>query len=322
MRLEFKFQKQVGELSKFKKITAEWVFGEPGINHASCMVSRWVYVYGGYGKGGATFAGTCRLDVKRRKWVPVITNGLEPIARCGQSGTLVEDKFLVAGGWNNVMKFDLDHYLIVLDLALMEWSSPETWGTAPKQQYMHSMTWYAPKRIMVQFGGKSTRGAHNDLYFLNLDSMEWTKPATNGQKPPIRFMHGASIIGTQLYIFGGKVTQRSRLNDMHILNLKTATPQWSKVAAHGDIPPLIGGVTMDRYAGQFIVFGGKRVDTHESSDVYTFDPLRNKWSLVSTHTGFGNFRHTSHIQGSSLFIIGSPFVKFENYVKVRIKEYA
>lgn len=318
-RLKFTFVKQEGDLTSFKNITNDWVFGEPGINHCSCLVSNRIYVYGGYGKGGVTFPGTSVLDLRRHKWMPLATNGEEPTARCGQSGTLVEDKLVVAGGWNNGNKFQLERYLIMLDLVTNEWTYPETSGTHPDRQYMHSMTWYPPKRILVQFGGKSAKGAHSKLYYLKLDTFEWVMPRTTGKTPPVRFMHGANILDSNLYVFGGKVTQSSRLNDMHILNLRPVNPVWSAVAAKGQIPPLIGGVTMNAFEGQFIVFGGKRLDTTESGDVFTFNPNTKRWKLVSTHVKFGNFRHTSHLQGSTIYIVGSPFVRFENYVKVSIQ---
>ena len=74
----------------------------------------------------------------------------------------------------------------------------------------------------------------NDVHSLDLDTWEWTKHTTSGNKPSGRSEHVLWTITNKIIVFGGYGTN-SFLNDTYHLN--THTMKWTQLSTTGTTPP-------------------------------------------------------------------------------------
>ena len=112
----------------------------------------------------------------------------------------------------------------ILDLNKLMWLKYSFTGEPPGPCNMHTADSYRDK--IYVFRGGDGRDYLNDLHELNTHTLHWRSVVDNiqGQRPPPRANHSSSIIGHNLYIFGGWDGSK-RLNDLFVLNLASFT--WS-----------------------------------------------------------------------------------------------
>ncbi|KAG0237416.1 Negative regulator of mitotic exit [Actinomortierella wolfii] len=74
---------------------------------------------------------------------------------------------------------------------------------------------------IMYFGGKDAKGRSSDaLYVLHTIRKEWNRPIIQGHLPPPRHSHTACVIGTTMYIFGGRFNGYY-LNDIASFDMKS-----------------------------------------------------------------------------------------------------
>ncbi|XP_044042987.1 host cell factor 2 isoform X2 [Siniperca chuatsi] len=171
-------------------------------------------------------------------------NGCPPCPRIGHSFTLVGNKCYLFGGLandsedpnGNIPRYMGDLYELELQSVsgARGWSIPETKDGGPSARESHTSVAYAglgsPKLYI--FGGM--QGCRlDDLWQLDLDTMVWSMPETRGSKPLPRSLHSASVIGNEMYVFGGWIpvpesdkhnalgTEWICTNSLSVLNLDT-----------------------------------------------------------------------------------------------------
>ncbi len=142
-------------------------------------------------------------------------------------------------------------------------------GGAPPARYNHSATLVGGTRMFV-FGGWNGTKYYDDLYFLDLEVMAWTKAETSGPAPSPRQGHAAILIGNNLVIQGGFCLKAaelktadllrgtpvvsSYLNDIRVLD--TDTLVWSRLRISGAPPDARYGHTMNISGSDILLFGG------------------------------------------------------------------
>lgn len=70
------------------------------------------------------------------------------------------------------------------------------------------------------------------------EALSWTTVSTLGNKPPPRIAHAQAVIGSTIYVFGGRQgiqMEESPLNDLHSYDTKSRT--WSQVETKAGSPP-------------------------------------------------------------------------------------
>lgn len=77
------------------------------------------------------------------------------------------------------------------------------------------------------FAGHDGTKRLNDLYVLNLETLEWTQPTVpeGAILPPPRAGHTADLVGRKIFLFGGG--DGYVLNDLYVLEVDTFT--WAKI---------------------------------------------------------------------------------------------
>ncbi|PQM41902.1 acyl-CoA-binding domain-containing protein 4 isoform X1 [Prunus yedoensis var. nudiflora] len=117
------------------------------------------------------------IDLETHLCGIVETSGKVPVARGGQSTTLVGSRLIMFGGedrsrrlWNDVN---------ILDLETMTWDVVEAMQTPPAPRFDHTAAVHVERYLLI-FGGCSHDSFFNDLHVLDLQAMEWSQPQVQG----------------------------------------------------------------------------------------------------------------------------------------------
>ncbi|KAG8072963.1 hypothetical protein GUJ93_ZPchr0006g41495 [Zizania palustris] len=140
------------------------------------------------------------INVGMNSWSFVDTYGKVPTSRGGQSVSLVGSRLLMFGGEDN--KRQLLNDLHILDLETMMWEEVKTEKCGPAPRYDHSAAVYADQYLLI-FGGSSHSTCFSDLYLLDLQTLEWSQPDTQGAHITPRSGHAGTMIYENWYIVGG-----------------------------------------------------------------------------------------------------------------------
>eukprot|EP01029_Cantina_marsupialis_P017640 TRINITY_DN396_c5_g1_i1.p1 TRINITY_DN396_c5_g1~~TRINITY_DN396_c5_g1_i1.p1 ORF type:complete len:764 (+),score=215.83 TRINITY_DN396_c5_g1_i1:101-2293(+) len=151
------------------------------------------------------------------------------------------------------------------------------------------------KEMVYVFGGTSivdNNVVYNDLHVYDVSTHKWSKPKINGELPAPRSHAAMTIVGRQLYLFGGyNPLTKEQLKEWNVLNLDSMT--WTK--------PRVGGVerigrnnhTLTTVGTDIFIFGGrsmeKRVAALQSLNTRTMEVrniiLKNEPQHRSCHGG-------------------------------------
>ncbi|KAG8236481.1 hypothetical protein J437_LFUL016629 [Ladona fulva] len=143
-------------------------------------------------------------------------NGPSPCPRLGHSFTLIKNKVYLFGGLandsedpkHNDPRYLNDLFTLELRGNGVSWDIPETIGKVPPPRESHSGVAYTDKVTgrshLIIYGGMS--GCRlGDLWFLDTETMTWSKPKVEGIPPLPRSLHSATVVDKRMYIFGGWV---------------------------------------------------------------------------------------------------------------------
>lgn len=154
---------------------------------------------------------------------------------------------------------------------------------------------------MIIFGGQFYSGSDsftycNDVHVLDLESMKWHEPKCSGDvvragparggpcarpasrfcpaQPSGRYGHSAAMVGSRMFVFGGRIAGGDLPKDVHYLD--TTTWEWHRVQLSTAAPPgrLCHASTL--VGTKVVVFGGW--DGRRSmDDLWVFDTDTMGW---------------------------------------------
>ncbi|NP_001302745.1 acyl-CoA-binding domain-containing protein 4 [Brassica napus] len=195
------------------------------------------------------------FDTHTSTWSMLKTYGKPPVSRGGQSVTVVGKTLVIFGGQD--AKRSLLNDLHVLDLETMTWDEIDALGVSPSPRSDHAAAVHAERYLLI-FGGGSHATCFDDLHVLDLQTMEWSRPAQQGEVPTPRSGHAGVTIGENWFIVGGG-DNKSGASESVVLNMSTLT--WSVVASvQGRVPLASEGLSLvvSSYNGEdvLVAFGG------------------------------------------------------------------
>ncbi|KAF1805974.1 hypothetical protein FB192DRAFT_1365361 [Mucor lusitanicus] len=241
-------------------------------------------------------------------WSRALTYGRCPSRPLrAHSANLIGEYLYVFGGCDMKTCFNT---LYVLDMDTLTWSKPHTFGQTPPPCRAHSCTTVErdvgggkKSYSLYLFGGGDGPNYFNDLYVLNVDTLTWSKPKTEGQAPSPRRAHTTCIWNQKIIIVGGGDGARA-LADVHMLDVSDPhLPKWSLLNPAGNPPIARGYHTSNLVKDKLIVYGGS--DGHECfSDVYVLDLVSNHWSQIDLDRAVPRLAHSATQVGSYVFVIG------------------
>lgn len=248
-----------------------------------------------------------------QEWVPVTVTGRKPLARYKHAAAVVEGKLYVIGG-NHNGRFLND--VQVLDLKTLEWTkadtkvpqSPLSSEPEPLQPWFpqcagHGVVRWGRKLISV--AGHFKYGQENvTLYSFDTHTSTWTSMDVFGKAPPARGGQTITLIGSQIYMFGGEDLKRRLLNDLHVLDLETMT--WDVVIPSGVPPSPRSDHIAAAYNDKYIFFFGGGSHSTCYGDLHVLDIVNMEWSPVQTQGSIPTPRagHAGATIGDSWYVLG------------------
>ncbi|KAG5416488.1 hypothetical protein IGI04_004055 [Brassica rapa subsp. trilocularis] len=195
------------------------------------------------------------FDTHTCTWSMLKTYGKPPVSRGGQSVTVVGKTLVIFGGQD--AKRSLLNDLHVLDLETMTWDEIDSIGVSPSPRSDHAAAVHAERYLLI-FGGGSHATCFGDLHVLDLQTMEWSRPAQQGEAPTARSGHAGVTIGENWFIVGGG-DNKSGASESVVLNMSTLS--WSVIASvEGRVPLASEGLSLvvSSYNGEdvLVAFGG------------------------------------------------------------------
>ncbi|OAY81116.1 Acyl-CoA-binding domain-containing protein 4 [Ananas comosus] len=254
--------------SKSDTVISDQVF-PASAGHSVVKWENKLVVVAGHCKESSDTVKVWLIDLETHSWSAPATNGEAPIARGGQSISLVGSLLFMFGGEDNRRRLLNDLY--ILDLNTMTWEAVRTKKAAPAPRYDHTAVVYADQYLLI-FGGSSYSPCFNDLHLLDLQTMEWSQPETQGTYVTPRGGHASTLIEENWYIVGGG-DNKSGATETIVLN--TSKFVWSVAASVTVRDPLASeGLTLSAMTvdGEnfIIAFGG--YNGKYNNEIYIMKP--------------------------------------------------
>ncbi|XP_039297456.1 host cell factor 1 [Nilaparvata lugens] len=217
----------VDELHVYNTATNQWFIptmkGDipPGCAAYGFVVDNTrILVFGGMVEYGKYSNELYELQASRWEWKRLRPrpprHGPPPCPRLGHSFTLIGNKVYLFGGLandsddpkNNIPRYLNDLYTLELKQNnSTAWEIPQTYGTSPPPRESHTACAYTDSEghsKLIVYGGMS--GCRlGDLWVLDIETMNWSRPTVFGKSPLPRSLHTATVIGSRMYVFGGWV---------------------------------------------------------------------------------------------------------------------
>ncbi|CAK5270956.1 unnamed protein product [Mycena citricolor] len=187
----------------------------PSRAHTTTAVDRKLVVFGG-GQGSTYSDAVYVFDTVTRRWSRPMITGPRPPPRRAHTSVYYRGKIYVFGGGNGMTALNDVWTLDVTNTGRMEWQEVQTGGRKPGHRGYHTANLVG--NIMIVVGGSDGRDCFNDIWCLNLDTLQWSNlPLDTAHR---RLSHTSTQIGSYLFIIGGHDGSQYR-RDLLLFNLVT-----------------------------------------------------------------------------------------------------
>jgi hypothetical protein len=250
------------------------------------------FVVGGSGVNNTTLASVERYDMSSGAWC-----GVAPMAmtRSAYGLCMLSDGDIYASGGVNADE---------LRLASVERydSSLDTWSAAPplpQPRFSHCAC--AVGNAMYVLGGieKNEEGEEetvNSVLKFDCRTQIWSEVAP---MPEERDSAGACVLGSGIYIFGGRNENEDPTSTIY--HFSTETNEWATLAPMPESNALHSISTLD---GLIYLLGGMDGDGNSIRSVHRFDPAANTWSAMAPMS-VARITLGSFVMGGSIYAVGS-----------------
>ncbi|BFI15065.1 hypothetical protein MPTK1_5g09080 [Marchantia polymorpha subsp. ruderalis] len=237
-------------------------------------------VFGGF-DGEEYFNDVILFETDEMVWKTAASSAAEgcvvPSPRQTHTACPVGDqKMIIFGGFDGTKDFSDVSVLNISEDESCQWSQPASvHGAKPGPVCQHTSCLYENGPYMVVFGGyRSSVGLLNELWFLDVHWMLWSSPEYFGTPPVPRRGHGAAIIGTKMFVFGG-FNGSENLADLHFLDFDSMT--WNNVEVQGEVPSPRRQFAVAIVGQHFVLHGGFDGQKY-LGDVFSFHTIHKRWN--------------------------------------------
>jgi len=235
----------------------------PRAYHTTTRIGSELFVFGGSTAKKAGESGLLGdmpiFDLVRMAWDTKDVRGKKPRARYMHTAALSEGKLFIFGGSAGAQALsDVN----VLDVATMLWSQPKCTGDPPPGLQAHTCTLVGSRLFMVggmavtmDDAGHSFIKYSEDVFSLEMSTMQWTRLRRRGEQPTGRGYHAAAVVGNFLVLLGGWSGACETLDTISTLDLD-GLGTWATVHVPGQPPVGLYGHTATVIGSNILLFGG------------------------------------------------------------------
>mmetsp|Transcript_79248 Transcript_79248/g.232745 ORF Transcript_79248/g.232745 Transcript_79248/m.232745 type:complete len:714 (-) Transcript_79248:47-2188(-) len=202
------------------------------------------------------------------------------------------------------------------------WGRLRSQGVPPAARQGHSSVGVG-RRIYVIGGCSQDFRCYSDVHIFDTDRLEWRQEATTGEAPEPRSGHTASLVSTDVFVFGGANSEET-FGDVHCLDLvKRHWTQISVAAGGGQAPDrrTNHAAAVDAH-GRIYVFGGYGADGRFLNDMWILKVSGAALSGVWQDTGAQSVAWVKQVptgpvpaarEGHTLTLVDRKLVLFGGY---------
>jgi len=286
--------------SDWKKSMMHWTVhiegGPKRVNHAAVVVGHTIYSFGGYCTD-ENYSIQRPIDVHilqpdtyRWKVLTFEPGPFVPFQRYGHTCVAYNRYIYLWGGRNDQTACRV---LYRFDTKALAWSKPEVSGSVPGARDGHSAVIIRHK--MYIFGGYEEEIGlfSQDVYALDLNTLEWTFVPAAGTPPFFRDFHTATVyLDRYMLIFGGRGDQhgpfhtRSEKYCNVLVYFDCERQEWVRPKTMGCIPLGRRSHSAFMHGGfLYVGFGYNGLTDDHFNDFYRYDPETGEWKALIP---FGN----------------------------------
>ncbi|KAL5251259.1 hypothetical protein ACHWQZ_G016826 [Mnemiopsis leidyi] len=196
-----------------------------------------LYLFGGLNRETGWNNDIWQYDTETVEWKKLSTSGIKPSPRDKHTAVLWGKKIVIFGGFGPAtgaeelsedsededdpsIKFTWFNDLYLFDTESNSWDAPNvSLVDGPVPRAAHSATIYNDK--MIIFGGKDSKARNQDLFSLDLTTLEWSSFKDAGARPPPTSFHTAVQFGQFMITYGGRLNDNSHSDKLNVLDCET-----------------------------------------------------------------------------------------------------
>ncbi|EGG14036.1 hypothetical protein DFA_11799 [Cavenderia fasciculata] len=190
-----------------------------------------------------------------------------------------------------------------------KWSVPKFVGSLPSKRFKHTATFVNNKIIFIG-GQESDTKRFNEIIYYDTETHNFTKPIIKGDLVPNFSRHSASLVGNNIYVFGG-FDGKGTNYDLAVFN--TVTKLWTNIPKSflgGQCPVSRTNHASVSVGHKVYIFGGNNNDENGRyqvlDDLHVLDTVTMTWEQPEV-TGKKPCSRSGHCMtaiGTKLFLFG------------------
>ncbi|OQR88806.1 hypothetical protein THRCLA_10088 [Thraustotheca clavata] len=161
---------------------------------------------------------------------------------------------------------------------VLTWSNPPMDGFPPSARGGQSMLLAGQQLVLFgghYFGGEGGFVYLNEVWVLDLETSTWSQIKCEGKSPAPRYNHSATLVGSKMFIFGGKGDKGKVFRDMHYLDLENW--HWFVVNWTTESPSERFGHADLAVGTKLVISGGWDGQSKTFKDLWVFDTETFAW---------------------------------------------
>jgi dynein heavy chain len=226
--------------------------------------------------------------------------GEKPTKRSGHTFTTAGTNAFMFGGIDEGKPVgpNNDMYILKIGASELEWSRADQDDDVPGPRWKHSACMVDEINLMIFGGFHSSTNRFNDVWYFNTVSMTWSQPMPDqteftprGNHVPTKNMvpgapsprggHSATVIGDQVWVFGGYGGlgySRRDFDDLYTYSIEEVS--WTRQQPKGTGPEKRSGHTACAVLKQLYIFGGWN-SMDQFNDMFILDTEAMIWSQIA-----------------------------------------
>jgi len=284
---------------RYKLISQRWrlmtCFGAPALlNMRLCgatgeIVDNKLYMFFGFDEENGDINGVFQLNLATWSWQEVFTNGTKPRPRNKHGCWKHRDCIVIFGGFGlydpenpfngvtegqreQIHHVDRHPYdtrvwnndLFLFDPLKKSFHNVCDSGTRPAPRAAFGYAQHGTRAYL--FGGRCAAGRQNDLFELNMETMNWTELHREGmERPATRSWMALTVVNEAVLVYGGLDSKDASLDDLWRCDRRGQNGKWERVdyPNHGDreMGRVWHTAFYNRWDGQFTVIGSDKTNT-------------------------------------------------------------
>ncbi|XP_069080720.1 leucine-zipper-like transcriptional regulator 1 isoform X2 [Pleurodeles waltl] len=249
--------------------------------HACAMYGGFIYIFGG--RNNTILSDFWRYRIEYNEWEPLVCCEKSPEKLEGHSMVAYQAVLYVFGGMLDSGFTQGKTPLWLYNIDSEGWTQSHTKDTereltGPVNRKSHSAVVF--EAGMYIYGGYlDLKGASEEFWFLNFDSMKWTRlpPGSCDCGPGPRYGHSSVVYKDAMYVFGGLVGMVEK-NDFWTWNFYSQ--MWTIIKSSFR-PPKVMGHSSVVFEDCMLVFGGGRPNDSATSHLWKFQFCSQSWKKIS-----------------------------------------